>query len=82
MLKDGGAQPRGIPLKESLNPFRGEKIKTVVDYITSLGSGAEFRFSDVVKATGVSRSTVLTAIQKLMASGKVEKIAKGTFRVK
>ncbi len=61
--------------------IRGEKKAIVRRYILNLGRGAEFRFTDIVRATGQSRGTVYGVLVSMERNGEIQKIGKGAYRV-
>lgn len=61
--------------------IRGEKSAVVRGYILDLGPGAEFKYSDVVRATNQSRGIVWNVIRAMEAKGEIEKVGRGVYRV-
>lgn len=61
--------------------IRGEKKAAVRRYILDLGVGTEFKYSDIVKATGQSRGTVWGVVRAMEAKGEIEKVGRGVYRV-
>jgi len=61
--------------------IRGEAKTSVRKYIMDLGEGKEFKFTDVVKATGQTRGTVWAVLRAMEANGEIQKIGRGLYRV-
>lgn len=64
----------------NINQLRTRKSKTVTSVLAAIGDGRE-TVGSIVARTGLSNQVVRTTLTRLVASGRIARVARGTYRI-